>query len=285
MNTNRIRYFTLYLSFLFILAACNGDTAVDSNRVATGDIFATFQVISDGNEDVHVEAQLTKGVPPSSSRNSETFVSLVGEDKLWFSSEKTLNEVDIQDDFFAGLKELNGTQTPILESKRQREYYIFLWWRAIISEFGTWYSGFLPQDDDGLYNIALIRPKHTSSYDTSVQLPASYSVVQPIVGERFSRASDTIIIEWTNTQIDMDVEIEVITRCAESETDTYSAFLAEDSGMHIIPAGELSQPFLQGECSTTINIRKITNGTLDSKFFGGVVNGYQVRRTVIATID
>jgi hypothetical protein len=49
------------------LAACTGDSKVSSDQVSTSQIFATFQVVSDGGEQVHAEAQLTRDYPPGHS--------------------------------------------------------------------------------------------------------------------------------------------------------------------------------------------------------------------------
>lgn len=280
-----IRYITQALAVI-LLANCGSDSAqtVRSDAVATGQIYATYQLVSDGTGDVYVEAQLTKNVPPSQSNESETFVRLVTGDELWLSAGANFENIDFSDDLFGKAKELTNSQVLFSQETIQNDRYDFIFFRTIINTFGIWYSAKLPENENNEYHITLLRAESNATpRESRVALPESFSIISPKAGDSFSRSQDDILVEWENIEADTSVELEVNVTCANLEFDSYSANLAADTGMHIIPAGSFTSPLLENTCSATLNIRKYRTGQFSPAFVGGTVTGYQIRRLVLSS--
>lgn len=270
-----------FMSSLFI-ACYDDDNTVNSDGVATGQIYATFQIIADGDDYVYAEAQLTDGIPPLNTEDEATFVQLVGNDELWLSAGEDLREVDISDDIFGSFSDLEDTQAPFKSASRRRESYDFLFSRVIINELGTWYSARLPESEEREYHISLFRDRDdgTTARDSIVTLPESFNVTSPVSGDRMSRSGDDIVVQWSNADSVSSIEVEANTTCQGNSFDSVSVSDNIDVGMLTISAGVLDSELLSGTCSTTLNVRKIRVGQFDSKFIGGAVNGYQIRRIV-----
>lgn len=279
----RFKYSALLVAVAATIGCDDDAKVVDSDHVATGQIYATFQVMSDGSGEVHAEAQLTKDVPPDASDEPDTFVRLVNKDELWLSVGPDLTSIDFSDDLFGTLAELDGKQIRFRNTGTELEFYSFIFFRQIINSFGTWYSAALPQSDEREYRVAFLRERDYSSTVSSVVLPEPFSILAPTAGETLSREMDDFILEWSNPESGVDVEIEVNTTCTDSEFDTFTEVVEVDTGIFILPAGTLDSPALTGNCSSTINLRKSRSGELDARFVGGAVIGYQIRRIVISS--
>ncbi len=280
------------LSAIFLavasLVACDDDDDTErvlSDGVATGQIFATFQVISDGEDDVYAEAQLTLNVSPRNATESGSFIHLVGNDELWLSAGPDIEDLALDDNLFGGFQDLGDSQAQFDTTLTQRESYDFLFSRVIINTIGAWYSARLPQTDDREYRVALFRDRAdgVSARDSVVILPDAFTITSPVSQSSLSRSSDDIEISWSNIDPSSSVEVEAITTCAGNDFDTYSVIEEVDDGSITLSAGDLDSTELSGTCSTTLNIRKYRIGEFDSRFIGGTVNGYQIRRIVIQT--
>ena len=270
---------------VFVVSCDEDDNTVLSDTVATGQMYATFQVVSDGGETVYAEAQLTKGVTPAESDDDELFVRLVGSDELWFSAGESINNIDFSDDLFDTLEGLDDTQARFNLSRSGRVIYDFIFFRQIINTFGTWYSATLPRSEEQEYRVVLLRKSNDIAENSQVVLPDDFSIVSPSSGAQFSRGSDDILVEWSMTESDVTVDIEVNITCPNTSVQSYSSPINSDTGSFVISAGELALPDLVGTCSTTLNVRKVRVGQFDPRFVGGAVNGYQIRRVVLTTGD
>ena len=282
------------VSVLVMLTACVDDYSdfVFSDSVATFDIYATYQVISDGYGDVYVEAQLTRGIAPSESDDTDTFIRLSKGDELWVSHGDSLLDVNLSDGLLAELPRVSETQVKLEETNVGGQayifnpFYVFLFDRVIINVIGDWYFGRIAESENNVYRVSLLRDSGGLSADDSyVSLPLSFMLNEPVSGQTYSRSADDIFVRWNTTEADIAVEVAATTTCADHEVDTYSITLDSDTGEYTIPAGELDSPLLDGTCSTTINVRKISNGVLDSKYAAGIINGFQIRRQVINTTN
>lgn len=279
----RVLGFTLLCSLT--LAGCDDDddNNVLSDTVSTGQIYATFQVVSDGNDEVFVEAQLTKGVPPTQNNQRESFVRLVDGDQLWLSTGEDISQIDLSNNVFDGVKALSDTQVRFEERRTERESYrlsfLFLFDRVILSDFGDSYSAELP-NTSSRFRISFLRDDSRNATDSFVDLAEPFSVVSPSVNSRFSRSRDDIMVEWDNTDSESSVEIAANVSCPNGSFYEYTSTIDNDTGMFVIGAGTLDQSNLQGICSTTLNVRKVRTGQFDPRFIGGAVNSYQVRRVV-----
>ncbi|WNO10142.1 hypothetical protein [Teredinibacter sp. KSP-S5-2] len=275
----------LGLPLCFSLYGCDdtddNTNRVDSDYVATGDIYATIQVVADEGDTIYAETQLTKGVPPSYS--GKIYVQLVNSDELWFSAGDNISAIDLSDDFFGEFAQFPDTQDRFYQAKTTSERYGFLWDKVIINEYGTWYSAELPKKEQTEFTISLLRDHKTSAVNSMVKIPGDFQLIQPQSIESFSRSTDDIVVEWNNLESDTQVEVEAVTTCSDYSVETYSQLFDTDLGSATITAGSLQDVSLVGDCTTTLNLRKIKIGQFDSKFIGGTINGYQIRRVSLVT--
>lgn len=271
----------------WLLTGCNdnGPKVVDSDRVGTGQIFATYQVISDGSGYVYAEAQLTRLKPPSESEEDDEFVNLVKDDELWLSNGTNLKDQNFSGDIFGELDEMSKTQTRFRNLSSQREIYEFLFYRTIINPFGDWYSAKLPESESNEYQISLFRGRNAEAKYSNVTLPQEFTIVAPGSLDLYSRSMDDILIEWTDTETDITVEVETTVACTDQTFETFSETLNIDNGMYTISAGTLVSASLVGRCNTTVNVRKALVGTVDPILVGGLASGYQIRRVSFVTQD
>ncbi len=279
----------LMFFLVFMLCACGTDSedTVNSDAVATGDIYATFQVVSDGDGYVYAEAQLTRGITPSESFSEFAFVRLVDKDELWLSAGEDIESLSLSDNLFERFKDLEDTQGVFRAASSPRESYEFLFARVTINNFGTWYSARLPLSDDREYRVALFRDEDVgaSARNSVVVIPDTFEITSPLQSERFSRMDDDIVLEWDAVDVQSSVEVEAVTTCSDESVETFLVTETTDAGSYTISAGELAEDTLNGACSTTLNVRKVRLGQFDSRFVGGAVHGYEVRRIVIVTED
>ncbi len=285
MNTLPTKTIFLLITALFIVSCDEDKKIVRSEEVSTGQIYATFQVISDGGDDVYAEAQLTKSVPPNSSNDDEIFVRLTSGDELWLSTGESLDAIDFSQDLFGQFSRLSDTQDKFSEAIFEYEASWFIFDRIIINRLGSWYSATLPQSENGEYRFSLLRNDKVSAGNSMVNMAADFSVISPNSSNEFSRNSDDIIVQWNNTETETQVEIEVYTTCSNNNFDSFLITFTNDLGAATIPAGSLSSATLVGTCSTSLNIRKVKIGQFDSKLLAGAVSSYQVRRAVFNTLD
>ncbi|VUD51393.1 hypothetical protein TDB9533_01417 [Thalassocella blandensis] len=287
MNISTIIKASAFIAGASILIGCDDDgpKIVNSDTVSTNQVFATYQVFSDGSQYVYAEAQLTRLTPPSETEDEDSFVHLVDKDELWFASELNLLDQQFSSDVFGELEQLRDTQTRFKASTRQEELYNFIFFRTIINPFGNWYSAQLPLNTNGIYQISLFRENTVEARYSTITLPNNFSIIAPDSLALYSRSMDDIIVEWNNTETDLSVEIETTVACPDQSFESYSETLTSDSGTYVIPAGTLSEPHLVGRCTTTINVRKALLGTIDPNLVGGLASGYQIRRVSFVSED
>ena len=278
----------LVIGLAMVVFACSEDSddnVVLSDGISTGQIYATFQLLDDGDGFVYIEAQLTDGVPPRDANASTTFVRLSRGDNLWLSRGGTFLDVDIDGNLFSGVDLISETHERLAETRTETERWNFLYFSNTINSFGNWYNGMLLATDVGEYYVSLIRNDSVNVDQSSVTIPESFDLLSPSPAAQFSRSGDDIVVQWNNISDNYDVNIEVITTCANLTVDTYSENIPNDTGTLIIPAGTLVNSDLIGTCSSTLQVRKVSIGQLDSRFFAGIINGHQIRRVVFSTTE
>ena len=276
-------------AFLFAaiagISACgyvdSSNPTVNSSQVNTGIIYATFQVTSDESDHVYAHAQLTLERPPSLAQQEQTFVELNGSDDLWLTNGSSVDSTSLSGDFFGDLSQLSESNTQFEPATSSREAFYFIFDRVIINDFGTWYSASMPKTESLDYTVSLLRgSEKTSADESSVTLADAFSVITPLSSQEFSRTQDDMVVEWSNPDPNAHVEIELTLVCRDFARYTYTSPLqTSDTGLYTIPAGTLDADHLGGDCTGTVNIRKITLGEFDTRFYAGSVNGYQIRRS------
>lgn len=265
-----------------VLAACLHDssTNVPSDEVPTSQIFATFQVIEEGGQEVYVEAQLTRDMAPNQP-DGDTFVRVSGSDQLWLSGGEHFSQLEIEGDLFQALRSLGGTQIQF----RTAQEIVYLFLGLTINMDGDRYFARLPEHEDGHYQVAFLREGYTSALESSVMVPEDFTITRPLAGDNFSRADDAIRIDWTPVESDVVVRIEVKSSCLDGESDVYREFLDQDPGTHELAPGVLSSESLNGYCTSSINVIRSRLGSFDPVFAGGRVAGHQIRGVSVTTTD
>ncbi len=284
MCRTRSRLFSLIAvsSFMFV-GACFDDsrTNIPSDQLPTSQIFATFQVIEDGGDQVFVEAQLTRDLPPNQPGGDDVFVRLRGSDQLWFAAGEHFSRAQIEGNLYDALRDFSDTQAPMQSA--QEIFYTFLGWTINVD--GDRYFARLPRHPDGDYSVAFLREGYTSAIDSSVVLPAGFSVTAPLLGDNFSRSSDPIQVSWAPAEADALVRLEVKSSCLDGGFAIYSTVLNHDPGSYELDAGVLESDSLSGYCTSTLNVIRSRMGSFDPAFTGGHVAGHQIRSVSVSTTD
>lgn len=281
MNIKKLSKIIVTSSCGLCLLACDDDSTVNSNDVTSSQIFATFEIYSDGSDQVYAAAQLTKDEPPSSASDDDIFIRLTGDDKLWFSAGENIDDIDPGDDLFSSLEQLEQTQTLMTRSQLSTGFFF----NSYIFYNNVWYSGRLPQSAEGLYGVALLRNVDTDAKYSSVQMPTAFSLYAPESNNTYSRSNDVLAIEWSPTQIGVNVSLEINTSCINGDFDSYTQIESSDTGMILLDAGTLDSIYLSGSCTSTVDVIKTQSGQFDSAFDGGRISAHQIRSVTITTTD
>ncbi len=263
------------------LLACDDDSTVNSSDVNSSQIFATFEIYSDGSDQVYAAAQLTKDQAPSPSSDGDVFIRLVSGDKLWFSTGDNIDDLDFGEDLFSSLEQLEQTQTLMTRAQYNGDYFF----NSDIFYHNAWYAGRLPPSAEGQYAVALLREIDTDAKYSTVQMPAAFSLLAPESNDSYSRSNDVLAIEWSPTQIGVSMSLEIKSSCINGDFDSYSQIESSDIGMAILDAGTLDSVYLNGDCTTTVNVIKTQLGQFDSTFDGGRISAHQIRSVTITTTD
>lgn len=275
ITTTRIAIASL---LLVVVAACSYDNYVASNEVSTRQIFATFQIVDEGGDQIFAEAQLTRDLPPNQPNNRDTFVKLESDDQLWLSAGEHFSQVSISDDLFGGLKEFNETQIQMRAT--QEILYTFLF--GTINYDGDRYAARLPHSENGQYQVALIRQHHTDATESTITMPIDFELSAPLASDTYSRSNDIIQIDWAPVEENVSIKVEIKTSCLNDGFHSYLDTVEMDEGRHTIDAGVLEG---EGHCTSVINLVKSRLGSFDSAFTGGRVAGHQIRSVAINTTD
>lgn len=263
------------------LWTCDDDSTVDSRDVTSSQIFAIFEIYSDGGDQVYAAAQLTRDEPPDSASDDDIFIRLVDNDKLWFSAGENIEDLDFGNDLFSSLEQLEQTHTLMTRSEHNENYFF----GSDIFYHNVWYSGRLPQSAEGQYGIALLREIDSDAKYSSVQLPNAFSLHAPEINDTYSRSNDVLAIEWAPIQTGVTVSLEINSSCLNNDFDSYTLATDSDTGIIILDPGVLDSAYLSGNCTTTVDIIKTRSGQFDATFDGGRISAHQIRSVTITTMD
>ena len=136
------------------------------------------------------------------------------------------------------------------------------------------------------FTIALQRDAGQSAPDSTVTLPAAFSITAPTEGASLS-AGDTLTVTWDPPQQDRTLMLTVVATCATSDGPR-PVFLhaddAPDDGIENIAVDELinqatdnGRRRLTGPCDGKLRLQRSNIGTLDPHFGGGTIAALQVR--------
>ncbi len=274
------------LVFLSILGVGCGDDGseprVASELLSTGQITANFQVTEDGSGSVEAIAQLSRF---NSESGEDEVIFLVGADVLWLYAGTSIDHVTLSDDVFENIDRLIDTQIRFQAGRQRRSTSSFLFGFQIVEEDTDWYSAILPVHPFSEYQVGLLRKEGIDAESSTVILPDAFEVSFSTDNTSVSRSMDSLTLEWNNTQPNASVIVYAELTCPGNFQFNYSSPVLPDTGIFSFNPGDLVFDDAIGDCATVFTVRKTVVGDLDLAFGGGRIDGHQVRRLSIRTVD
>jgi hypothetical protein len=210
--------------------------SVSSENVKTSGLLADFEATASGDGKTGVKATLRM------SRTSLTFVELSGGDVLTASA--------------------GGA--PVTMDRR----------RLLGS---TWYEAELPTDIAGtVVRVAFTRAAETSAPESSVSLPASFTLTAPTENQSVSRAAGPLLVSWQGGGQSDELRLGASGSCIDTLTETV---LPTDSGSHQLAAFTARKNQETSSCDVTVTLKRVRRGTVDPAFgLGGDFTASVVRQ-------
>lgn len=275
----------LAVSVAALLGACGGDTVVPSSSTPTSQMRATIEIYSDRADSANASVQL-RTVSSMDSSNDE-YIELLDEDGLWFTTGANLREQELGSDWFESLSGLAQTQRLLSTTIRYRSGPIFfLFWSNMVPE-QVHYNATLNNVPDGAsYTVSLLRrSRSTDALESTVTMPQAFDLLSPSSNHTLSRSSDPVQVEWSISEENTTVEVDVTTTCVNEREYRYQTSVDQDTGTIQLDAGEIDSDSVSGSCSTTLTLARVRLGQLDSAYGGGSISARQVRTATFTTAD
>ena len=217
-----------------------GCESIESTDLLTSGVYADIEATADGSGSTAVKVNLKAG--PASN----TFLDLTGDDKL------------------------NATQSDVVkELTRHNNGFDYIWYE---NSFDT--------DAEGSnFTVAFERSIDDGAPNSSVSLPAPFSITSPTADDTLSRDGGALTITWEPSGSENDMEISISGDCVTLFTEDLSG----DPGTFTLNAGTLSDSNSSDDddgtnCPLTILVKRKKGGTLDPSYGeGGKISGIQKR--------
>jgi len=227
----------------------------------------------DASGEVYARTQLTLNFPPGDD-TADTFVYLSGNDQLWLSKGESLDKINASDNLFSDLKDLSATHKLLKESNHNGNDIL-----SSLFDPETWYTARILEAEENRFYLSLRREQTGLTAHSYVELPEPF-VFDSIDATAISRSNSDITLTWDPVENDVKVRIWASVTCNPVPENVNNVFVFDtdsDSGSYVISAGELSDPTLTGECNTSITVGKWRVGDLAQDFFGGFIQGWEIR--------
>lgn len=246
VRSNSLRVFIISMTLGLFGALGTACEQVDSEDILTSGVYADIIAEADGDGSTQVRTSLRVG-----GVLSNTFVDL--------SAGESVTAVSGTDEKTLARRSLLGA----------------------ISYTGT----FTGDEVDKAFTVAWNRTdEFVSAPNTTITLPAPFTLTAPVAGATFSRASDDIVVTWEASGTTDEMFWEVITSsCArEMKSNTITA----DPGTFTIAAGTFTN--VDGHeaetCDTTLLLIRRREGNLDPAYGeGGWVVGRHLRTVTFSS--
>ena len=246
LNKNFINTFFI-ASVALISTACSNVEEVNSDDIATSEIWARFAVYSTDNNSSTSEASLLVGGP-----HSNTYLDLSESDTLQVLLNGSSPQTMVKD----------PTTSP------HNVYH---------STYDNTNSG-----AGGInYRFSFNRTNHPSASNSSVSLPLPVSNIQFNPEESFSRALDNITMSWDPVE-DEKISINVKGSCI----NTYNRNNILDTGILTIAANSLinATESTVNSCPLIFTFTRTKSGAIDKTFGeGGIIEAHSSRTAEIAS--
>ncbi len=218
-----------------------GCEAVNSQDVLTSGVYADLDVTASGTGLSVVQAVLRVG-----GKHSNAYLSLSGDDTLTATSDgetRTLYEVSL-------------------------------------GEYREYATDFQTDAADTAFQISFERTVDAGAPDSQLTLPAPFEVTAPASGSSFSRGTEDLQVEWSDSGTSDAMRWEATGDCIEYASGNIDG----DNGVQTLEAGTLESAWTEdgadepGDCTVTLTLWRSRNGTLDAGFGeGGEAKAHQVR--------
>lgn len=235
-----------HLPLIIALAAtvCVGCESVDSDNILTSGMSANIRATSTGDGQTTIRATLYLEEP-----GSLDYIELEGDDVLTAYAPDGAVQI-MSESQFAG---------------------------------ATRYTAEFDADDGGSeFIVALTRTVDDGAPDSRVTLPAQFDIA-PLASSTYSRAEDSIDIQWSPASSGDDVDIEVSGPCIRPTLIAVD----NDPGAYTVAAGTLEQregDNVADACEITITVTRSTPGQLDPGYgYGGSISGEQIRSLSVSS--
>ena len=235
---------TVFPNPLLLLAAFPfffGCEAVDSQDVLTSGVYADLDVTANGTGLSVVQAVLRVG-----GKHSNAYLSLSGDDELTATADgdtRTLVEVPLGE---------------------YREYTTDFQFDAADTEF----------------QVSFVRTVDAGAPNSVLTLPSPLELTAPVEGSTFSRSSEAILVEWSDSGSSDAMRWEAEGDCI----DFARGDIDGDEGVQTLEVDTLESAWAdveadeEGHCEVTLSLWRSRNGTVDTGFGeGGVAKAHQVR--------
>lgn len=224
-------------------AACE---QVDSDEVATDAIHATMRITATGNGESNARTWLKVG-----GANSNTYLDLTERDAL----------IAYADQDSASMARDNSL--------------------GVIS----YVANFATDAEETPFKISFFRTHEegaecngVSAPNSTVNLPAPFSITSPVPSTTYSRQSDAIPLAWDNAGRSDAMTWSATGDCIESSFDNP---ISGDPGTYTFDAGTFMTQSTAG-CAVTITLERTRSGTLDPAYGeGGTIRAAQIRSVQI----
>jgi len=218
-----------------------GCEAVNSQDVLTSGVYANLDVTTSGTGLSVVQAVLRVG-----GKHSNAYLSLSGDDTLTATSDgetRTLYEVSL-------------------------------------GEYREYATDFQTDAADTAFQISFDRTVDAGAPDSQLTLPAPFDLTGPAAESTFSRASEDILVEWSDSGSSDSMRWEATGDCIEYASGSIDG----DEGVQTLEAGTLESTWSDDganeaqDCSVTLTLWPTRGGTVDAGYGeGGEAHAHQVR--------
>jgi hypothetical protein len=269
-----VRNFIFSLALLiaaFTLSGCDEVAVIDSDVLATGNIYVDMHVTSSGDGQAVVEVQLNK----DSSNGVD--VRLAGEDKL-IASTQTISE-KAGGSLFDSLKTVSESTKVLSEGSKK---ITTAWGDLDIG--GPWYiASFSGINSGTTFYINLDRDFDGGAKNSEVTLPSQVVITSPSATDGFSRSADGIPVSWVVSDAQYAMSVSAKALCENDMFAEWDVDFADDPGTTTIPANTFGH--LLGNCSVRILVERSKQGSLNPRFAGGQVRGHTQDKVIVYTSD
>jgi hypothetical protein len=254
-------------SLILAMALPGCGEVVSSRGIPTAEMYADLRVSHFGEGPVLVEADLKKG-----GADSDTYIELEHGDRMVVSLNSPLGTAGANGNLF---EQLDSATVQHKAMEGGPDAYTGIPLPLVSTSFAAYHARFDTAQPGDIFFVALERAEYDDAPNSTVVLPAAFTIDAPISEATASRAAD-LVISWSPVDAAASVSVSATVDCLLDGDAHWESALTSDQGMATIPAGALAggtQP-----CPMTIIIDRRREGVIDPHYGqGGRIHAHQKR--------